>query len=76
MNKWYLTFCSLDKGLLKGGLREGHHTEVAGESGSGKTQLCMQVWIGSPAYDLHGRMTADGSRTPYSKMIPGRPEGT
>lgn len=35
--------CSLDKGLLRGGLREGHHTEVAGESGSGKTQLCMQV---------------------------------
>ncbi|BDA46231.1 DNA repair protein RAD51 homolog 4 [Coccomyxa sp. Obi] len=34
---------SLDKGLLKGGLREGHHTEVAGESGSGKTQLCIQM---------------------------------
>lgn len=38
--------CSLDQQLLRGGLREGHHTEVAGEPGSGKSQLCMQVWIG------------------------------
>lgn len=29
---------SLDE-LLKGGLREGQHTELVGESGTGKTQV-------------------------------------
>eukprot|EP00798_Chlamydomonas_sp_ICE-L_P008020 gene8020-1250_t len=31
--------------LLGGGLREGHYTEVVGESSTGKSQLCMQVAV-------------------------------
>jgi hypothetical protein len=35
--------CSLDEEVLRGGLREGHLLEVAGEPGAGKSQLAMQV---------------------------------
>lgn len=72
----HFNHCSLDKGLLKGGLREGHHTEVAGESGSGKTQLCMQVCIGPTCWIFWPSDEGDITRTPYfrSWMIP-RPSG-
>lgn len=36
-------WASLDEGLLGGGLRRAHVSEVCGRSGSGKTQLCMSL---------------------------------
>ncbi|KAK9842533.1 hypothetical protein WJX81_004757 [Elliptochloris bilobata] len=39
---------SLDE-LLKGGIREGQHTELVGKSGAGKTQLCMQAAMATAA---------------------------
>lgn len=35
------TGCKTLDTLLRGGVREGHLTELCGDSGSGKTQLCM-----------------------------------
>ena len=34
---------ALDEGLLGGGVRRAHVSEVCGRSGSGKTQLCMSL---------------------------------
>lgn len=46
--QWMLpTGLTFMDGLLGGGLHKGLITQLYGESGTGKTQLCMQIMLGA-----------------------------
>lgn len=45
--------------LLGGGIENGYVTEIAGESGSGKTQFCFQLAINTQLPNVHGGLNGE-----------------